>query len=164
MADLTTELTGRRLKTSAQRAGQAFHDQWGIRPVPPLIYTVAVATGNLGANDKVIFDIGKTTTFRDTIRGISLQIQFPDLDSHASPTLVGKVVYDDGTAADLVTGLTEGQAGGAVVVPLVGLTLHDARVYIEWTTAAATAQAGTIRTLWHVGHALWNVDGDKVAY
>ena len=158
MADFTSSLNSGRFQSTVEQGARASIDSWEGSPSPPFVFSDAVATGNLGLNDKIVWDMGLTTAISSSeVYGVELQIQLPDLDSDGTPTIVGKVEHDDGTTqTTLKSGFTEAQAGGVISVPLLGLQLHAARVYIEWTTAAATAQAGTIKTLWSVSKWVWD--------
>jgi hypothetical protein len=64
-----------------------------------------------------------------------------DMDTNGAPALVSKITVG---STDVPTGLTTGQAAGGAFVPISPITLTaKTLVKLTFTTAAATAAAGT---------------------
>lgn len=106
----------------------------------PVVTTVALSADVLATTDAIkLFDSCPHAYVW------VLTLNFEDLDTSTSPTLVFKIVGRDlsGTPTDLVTGITAGQTGATYTLT-EPLTLHNQTLWLEASTAADTAAAGDV--------------------
>lgn len=118
-------------------------------------YPIDLVTGDLALND-----IGEVGILPAGCLPVALLVDSDDLDSNGTPTIVASVGVLNAAGTDLSTaaadggavwgsGLTVCQAGGQVQVlskalSRVQASQSDRKIGVKFTTAAATAQAGTI--------------------
>ena len=93
-----------------------------------------------------------------------MRVTATDMDTHATPTLVGSILAtdsNDATVATLISSVAGLQAGGADSLDeaAIGEFVGNAFLSFKTTTAAATAAAGTLKVLLGFSIGVSNVAG-----
>lgn len=113
-----------------------------VFPVNGKALMIHEATASFGTTDNQTNDVMEVCYLPAGIKVYGLIVSATDMDTDASPAVVHKVTVG---STDVVTGLTNGQAGTTTVHGIAPYTTTGyTLVKVTSTTAAATAAAGTM--------------------
>lgn len=117
--------------------------------VLPFKFKVAVATTNIDDSG----DLLRICTFPAGFFLSDLAATLTDMDTHATPALVGRLVLldsADSEDSDVTASTTVGQGGGTVDIAPAAKGKYVGGLTLAWktNTAAATAAAGTLTVYW----------------